>query len=273
MFEYFRHHRGRFYTILAVSFVAGTALGAIVLYFAYAKPLADTKNHRVVLAGEGYFMVTTDDELRIENNPIFWKAKTKEKVVALTFDDGPHPTYSQRILDVLKREGVKATFFVVGKEAKKYQNIIKKEAAAGNEIENHSYSHPQFSTISDADILREINMAGDTIEAITGRRPTFFRPPKGLLGVDVTNLADANGYEVVLWSASLERALPTAPKENALRLASEVQPGYIILAHDGRLDRSATVEALPYLIDELKNKGYRFVTLSQMYALDKAKKK
>jgi peptidoglycan-N-acetylglucosamine deacetylase len=220
---------------------------------------------RTALTGEGYYLLSSGSQLKIENRPIFWRVDTSQKIVALTFDDGPHPVYTEKILKILKAKGVKATFFVVGQDAARYPQVVKDEVAAGCEVENHSYTHPQLDLESHASMDREIAKTDAVIERLTGRRPMFFRPPKGLMGVDLFDRVDSAGLTVALWSGSLERSASPSPRSEALRLAGETHPGFVLLAHDGRLDRHKTVEALPYLIDELQKHGYIFVTMAELY--------
>ncbi len=245
----------------------GILAGTAFIYFFYARPLAVASGKREVLTGEGFNLTVRGERLRVDNSPVFWKGPSKKKVVALTFDDGPHPVYTTRIIDILRAKDVRATFFVVGREIEKYPDVLKAEAAAGSEVDNHSYSHPQLSVETVLDLSNEINRTNEIIFGITGRRPAFFRPPKGLLNDNVFAAADAAGMDVVFWSASLERDASVDAKVNVTRLAAEIKPGSIILAHDGGGDREKTVEALPYLIDELRNKGYEFVTLEELFKI------
>lgn len=246
-------------------FALGLIVGAGILYFTYARPLANEDNWRVTLSGEGYHLLITGNDMFIHDHPVFWRARTHKKVVALTFDDGPSPDYTEQILEILKKENIVATFFVVGQEAEKYPNIVKDEMAAGNEIENHSYTHPNMTLDSTKQLRREVNKTSNVIEQITGRQPRFLRPPKGLLDENIIYQADGFGVRIVLWSASLERSSPISPQDNVRRLVKQVRPGTIILAHDGMINRIKTVESLPFLIDELKAEGYRFVTVEELY--------
>lgn len=252
-----------FLTLIAV-FIAGVGLGAAILYFAYARPMALERNQRVTISGEGYHLLLTGNDLFIKNNPVFWHERTQQKVVALTFDDGPSSTYTPQVLAILKEKKVVATFFVVGKAAEQRPDLVKDEMAAGGEIENHSYSHPNLTLDTTRQLKSEISRTSQIIKKITGRRPIYIRPPKGLLDEGIIYLADDYGVKIALWSASLERSRPISIEDNVHRLVGDVKPGTIILAHDGQINRTKTVESLPFLIDELKAKGYRFVTLKEL---------
>lgn len=250
--------------ITIIVFVTGLAAGAAILYFVYTRPIVEDKSRHIMITGEGYHLRLTGNDLYVSDTPVFWRGHTKKKVVALTFDDGPSPLYTEQVLAILKEKHVVATFFVVGQEAEKYPNLIQDLMAAGGEIENHSYSHPDLTLDSNKKLMKEIDKTNQIIKRLTGRHPLYIRPPKGLWDESIIFIADACGVKTALWSASLERTTQVSPQENAKRLAEEVEPGTIILAHDGQVDRTKTIETLPYLIDDLKAKGYKFVTLKEL---------
>lgn len=187
-----------------------------------------------------------------------------KKLVALTFDDGPDPKYTAEILSILKRNQVRATFFVVGENAKKYPEIIKKEIEEGHEIENHTYTHPDLSQESNPRTGEEIQKTQQLLSEIGEIRLQFFRPPKKLYRPETIQIAEANGYKTVLWSICVENQKAKTPELMAQRVIAAARPGIIILAHDGRMDRSRTVQALPRIIEEYHNLGYEFVTLDEL---------
>jgi len=188
-----------------------------------------------------------------------------DKLVALTFDDGPDPRYTPQILNILAQYHIKATFFVVGNNIKEYPDILIREIQAGNEIENHTYTHPNLHLKSITETEEEIIRNQELIESYTHKRPQYFRPPKGLLSKKMIDLCTANDYQVVLWTICLEHYASKTPQAMAARVVTSASPNTIILAHDGRLDRSKTVQALPLLIEGYLNKGYRFVTIDEMF--------
>jgi peptidoglycan/xylan/chitin deacetylase (PgdA/CDA1 family) len=200
----------------------------------------------------------------IFNHKLITKGTTKEKLVALTIDDGPDPRFTPEVLDIMKRYHVPATFFVVGQSCKKYPDLIKRELAEGNEIENHTYTHPDLSKDNALRTEEEILKDQEVILHLTNRMPVYFRPPKRLFTNETVDIAEANGYRVVLWSICVEHQACKTVSDMANRVIKAAKPGIIILTHDGRLDRSRSVEALPMIIEGYQKKGYRFVRLDEL---------
>lgn len=188
------------------------------------------------------------------------------KLVALTFDDGPDPRYTPQILKILDRYQVKATFFVVGENAKAYPDIVRKASLAGHEIDNHTYSHPELNRNTLSEVVAEIVGAQEVITGLTDQEPRYFRPPKKLYNHEVIKSAHANSLQVVLWSICVENKKCPTPEKMADRVLQLMRPGTIILAHDGRLPREKTVQALPKIIEGYQNQDYTFVTLSALIA-------
>lgn len=188
------------------------------------------------------------------------------KVVALTFDDGPHPVFTPQILDILKRYRVRATFFLIGRRAERYPDLAQRVVAEGHEIGNHTYSHPADLPRKDWDAIRnEIVKGADVIERVTGVRPKLFRPPRGYLNYRIHTAAQLCGFTVVLWTVSADHHDALTPKAMAQRVFKLVHPGAIILMHDGRIPiRWKDVKALPLILDGLRKRGYRFVTVSEL---------
>lgn len=187
-----------------------------------------------------------------------------EKLVALTFDDGPDPRFTPQILDILKKNHIKATFFVVGENCEAYPDIVKRQAAEGHEIENHTFTHPDLNNDDAINTEKQIVMTEKVIEKITHKRPSYFRPPKRLFKNTTLDVAELNGYTTVLWTIGLEHHKSKTVEDMANRVIKAAKPGTIFLAHDGRLDRTRTVKALPLVIEGYKKKGYRFVTLQEL---------
>ena len=199
-----------------------------------------------------------------EKVPVIWHGFTKERVVALTFDDGPDPRFTPAVLAVLHRYGVHATFFVVGKNVKRWPDLLRAEMAAGHEIGNHTYSHPELYRLPREKVEQEI-VDGDAVVAeVAGVVPRFFRPPYERLSLAIFQAAWSTGKKIVLSGVCLEHHEVHTPQEMAARVLAQIRPGTIILAHDGRLDRKNTVAALPLLLAELKARGYRVVTLGEL---------
>ena len=199
------------------------------------------------------------------------KLASKQKAIALTFDDGPWPETTVKILDILKKNDIKATFFWVGRYLKTYPELGKKVAAAGHAIGNHTWNHQYFKYSNDA-AAKEIDRTSSLIEEVTGIKISMFRPPGGILTNGLADYAWKQKYAVVMWSVdSLDwRNSMQSLKDNVLRQASS---GGIVLMHDGGGNRSKTVEALPNIIAELKKRKYKFVTVPELLQMqDKGSK-
>lgn len=191
-------------------------------------------------------------------------AEVPPKRIALTFDDGPHEAYTAEILAILNEYGIKATFFVVGQNAKEYPKLVKQAAEAGHEIGNHTYTHPKLKTQNAESFSCELERTRVVIEAITGVSPILFRPPEGFREGVIKTVAKEQGYQMVLWSVDTEdwRGLSASQIENAIM--KDVKDGSIILCHDYVVGKSHTPEALRRVIPQLLEDGYEFVTVSDL---------
>jgi peptidoglycan/xylan/chitin deacetylase (PgdA/CDA1 family) len=190
---------------------------------------------------------------------------TSRPVLALTFDDGPHPELTPKLLDLLRREGVRATFYVIGRSVDEYPEIARRIVAEGHEIANHSYTHPALTGLSASRLASEIEKTTAAIERATGRRPTNMRPPYGAINERVRRtMTQTYGLDVIMWSVDpLDWKRPGASVVTQ-RLVDGATPGGILLTHD---IHPGTIEAMPETIKRLKEKGYGFVTVSQLLAL------
>lgn len=192
-----------------------------------------------------------------------------EKTVALTFDDGPNEPYTSEILDVLDREGVRATFFSVGVNVASYPDAARRIVTDGSVIANHSWDHSRLATAVDFR-YSQLERAQDEIFQVTGVSPRFFRPPAGIHTPWQLRKVSSEGLITVNWdSEGYDWQRPNSPQRIEQKVLSSVRPGSIILLHDGDetrhgSDRSQTVAALPVIIDTLRGEGYRFVTLPEM---------
>jgi len=182
--------------------------------------------------------------------------------VALTFDDGPWPDSTTRILGILRQERVPATFFLVGQQVRRHPELLAQEVQAGVTIGTHSFSHPQpFGQLPDASIRDEIDQG---LAALTdsGVRTGLFRPPGGAIAPAVLSSAKDRGLRTVLWTVDpRDWQRGTTTDQIVRRVLGQARPGSIVLLHDGGGDRSATVAALPQIIKGLKQRKLQFVTL------------
>ena len=186
------------------------------------------------------------------------------KVVALTFDDGPHPPYTKQIVKILRALDVKATFFVIGEQAIKFPSSVLAVRNAKQQIANHSFSHNRMDSADEESVTRDLRAAGDYIFAAANFKPTWFRPPYGAGSAELSAIADQMGYRVVKWNIDSRDWTGIGPKRIANKVVRSVYPGAIILMHDGGGDRTNTVRALPQIIRRLYERGYTFVTLDQL---------
>lgn len=182
----------------------------------------------------------------------------EEKLVALTFDDGPHPVYTEEILAVLAEEDVQASFFMMGKEAELYPEIVKKVSDAGHLIGNHTYTHVNVCQISTEETIDEITKTNDILEDLTGKRPQFFRPP---FGCKNEALEKQTGMFWIFWDVdTLDWSCQNAGQVYR-QVVKNVGENDIILMHDAY---PSTVEAVRELIPALQEMGYTFVTVDRL---------
>jgi len=207
---------------------------------------------------------------------IIWRVNTSEKVVALTFDDGPDPKYTPHVLRLAREKGLKLTFFLVGREIQLHPELARQEVAEGHVIGNHTWDHPTMTYDNERQDISEIERCEDEIEKVCAERMHLFRPPKGMWDGDTFIAAEALGYRMILWSVALEHHTAKTPQAMAERVVRKVRPGMIILAHDGEpchtVDRRKTMVALSILVDRLQEKGYRFVTVPELIGLGKGRR-
>ena len=189
------------------------------------------------------------------------------KCIALTFDAGPSEN-SARLLDILKEKKVPATFFLLGeRHIVKYPELVKRMAAEGHEVANHTWDHKILTRISDTEIREELKRPNDAIERLIGRRPTLMRPPQGRTDTNVHKIAKELGLAEVLWSVTAKDYTTTDSALIKKRVLAQASRDGIILLHD---IYSGTVPAVPGIIDDLKARGYVFVTVPQLLAPGKA---
>ena len=197
---------------------------------------------------------------------IAYRVPTTEPVVALTFDDGPSAAYTAKVLDILDREHVTATFNLIGRHVAAYPELAKRVAAA-HEVGNHTWSHPNLALARAPAARDQLRRGADVIAETTGRWPRVFRPPYGSISGATIMFAVSMGYPIVLWDFEFNQHGRSAAA-NVAHMTRQARPGSIILGHDGgTLNCDVVVEALPALIDRLRRKGLRFVTTTDLLGL------
>ena len=194
----------------------------------------------------------------------YYMAHTQEKVIALTFDDGPDPIDTPEVLDILKEKNVRATFFVLGQAAQANPFLLKRLVMEGHEIGNHSFHHDY----QQRRLVEEIKQTDQEVFAATGTHTYFYRPPGGFLSQNQLKTIQKSGHIVALWSVDSRDWCNPGIKQIVDNVNKNIFPGAIILLHDGGYQRTQTVKALGPLIDALQERGYRLTTLSELKMLD-----
>ncbi|MDD5165762.1 MAG: polysaccharide deacetylase family protein [Candidatus Omnitrophica bacterium] len=216
------------------------------------------------------FTVFFDQAVLVRKGTIY-RVGGPNKVVALTFDDGPSPEWTPKILDELNKAGIKATFFMLGENVERYPEIARRVAEEGHEIENHTYDHHVLIYYKMDELEKEIKEAEKIIKSVTGKTTRYFRPPKAwLTGAEKKKLKEM-GYGIVLWTLNSKDWVNFHDKQITSYILRNIRPGDIILFHDsGGVftteggDRSQTVKTIPRLVRKLREKGYSFVTIDEL---------
>lgn len=198
----------------------------------------------------------------------FLQGPTDQKRIALTFDDGPDPRFSNDVLDVLKHYNVPATFFVLGSKAVANPEIVKRMQNEGHVIGNHTYAHPNLVEEADLETLeREVTRTEDALNEIIGYRTKLFRPPFGFLYNELVEKLGNMNYYVIAWSVDSLDWQEDPPEVIASKVVDNIHPGAIILMHDGAEssgDRTNTILSLQQIIPILQDQGYEFVTVPDL---------
>jgi peptidoglycan/xylan/chitin deacetylase (PgdA/CDA1 family) len=187
--------------------------------------------------------------------------------IAMTFDDGPHATNTAKLLEMAAERHIKLTFFVLGECIEQNPDVLRREVAEGHEIGNHSCSHPNLAKLSDADVRSQLQRTEDIIVKTAGIKPKLMRPPYGELTKRQRILVNHEfGYKVILWDVDPLDWKRPGPDVVAQRIIAGARPGSIILSHD---IHPPTIAAMPQVFDALLAKGFKFVTVSELLAMDK----
>lgn len=186
------------------------------------------------------------------------------KRLALTFDDGPSPQYTPAYLEVLREHGVRATFFMVGRQVKSSPELAAMIAADGHDIGNHTFDHPNLRRVSNDTIQQQIQSTNELLEQATGQQVRYFRPPGGNTNQNVTAVAAGKGLDVIMWNIDprdWERS--KTPDQIVTHILNNLQPGGIVVMHEGK---PQTLAALPVLINKLREQGWELVTVTELLA-------
>jgi peptidoglycan/xylan/chitin deacetylase (PgdA/CDA1 family) len=198
--------------------------------------------------------------------PVVSRLRTRQRVVALTFDDGPNPEATPAILDALGTRGIKASFFILGRHAERWPALVQRAAAEGHTICNHGYHHRKLHLKSPGYVRNDLELGTRAIFDACGVRPSFFRAPHGFRSPWVTAIAISLGQRTVGWSRGVwDSALPGV-EVIAERTVRAAKPGAILLLHDGDGydplgDRRQTARAVPLLADRMRDAGFDFASL------------
>ncbi|NYF54944.1 polysaccharide deacetylase family protein [Micromonospora purpureochromogenes] len=240
----------------------GTAVGAVGM--SETTYLAD---RRLPLAGGPASATVGNGRQQVGGGAleVVWHVPTEGRTVALTFDDGPLPQWTPMVLDTLDEHDVPATFFLVGQRVRRHAGLIR-DRLGRHEVGNHSWRHRDLARMDATEVHDDLRRSHDAITDVTGRPPRVARPPYGHLGGAVLHAAVRLDYRLVLWSLQMvEGEFPNDPAGHARRIVADVVPGTILLAHDvGAERRQVALRGLPAMIDGLRDRGYTFVTVSQL---------
>ena len=262
--------------------VAGTAAGGVVLAAtrtSAGRPLRSAPTLTAAgigLAASGLMVYEWLSPRSWLYGPVFWHARTKERIIALTFDDGPCHPYTNQLMEMLDREGVRATFFMPGHNVRREPSLAA-EVASRHALGNHTYTHPHLTWSRTRKVREELERGQEAIQGATGTLPTIFRVPHGWYGPQVISTAAEFGLRCVGWSVmAWDWNRPPADTIRR-RILRGARPGSITLLHDGQdtdafpeADRSRTIAAAPHIIRALRESGYSFATVPELMVLDAA---
>ena len=209
-----------------------------------------------------------------ENVSVISSGTVHDKWIALTFDDGPYPPYTDRLLDVLKAKRIHATFFLVAEQAQQYPELVRRMAAEGHTVGLHAFRHRDFLKLTEEEKRKDLEQGKNLLRDITGKNPVYWRPPHGFRDFSVMETAAAQNLTVVNWSVIPRDWTGIDSQEIFRRVMDKAEDGAIVLLHDGdspgyKASRQATVDAVAPLIDSLREKGYHLVSLEEYVQAEK----
>lgn len=199
--------------------------------------------------------------------PVLCKGERNDKVVALTFDDGPNEETTPRVLDILKQHNIKATFFLIGQKAEKYPHLVQRMVDEGHIVANHTYSHRGVFPISRSrKVIDELQKCSDAIAGIIGKYPKLFRPPFGLTNPIIGTVVRQLDMQVIGWSIRSFDTVQKHKEENICgRVIGKLHGGAVILLHDRCKDAD---HLLQRIIEEIESKEYKVVQLNKMFNIE-----
>jgi len=220
----------------------------------------------VLLSLGGVFSAGFSEEIisvlaEIDRRLPIYAVDTSEKKLAISFDAAWGADRTERLLEILKKHNVKTTFFLTGIWVQEYPEMVKKIAAAGHEIGNHSSTHPHCAALSPKEIAKEIQETEEMIYNLTGKRTRLFRPPFGEYNNKVIKTAESLGYQVVQWSVDSLDWMDIGKEQIIERVLKQAHPGAIVLFHN---NAKYTPDALPVILEHLQEQGYKIVPISEL---------
>ncbi len=195
--------------------------------------------------------------------PALPETNTKPSIncLALTFDDGPSPVYTPQVLKILKKYNIKATFFIMGVNAKRYPELVKQIKNAGHVIANHSWNHPKLTKISKKELARQVNKTSNILYKITGDRPKCLRPPFGIKNKRVVNYVNSQGMHVIMWDLMSMDYKRKGTEWLVNFVLKNTKKGGDVIFHDGGKGRGQMIKALPLIIEGALKRGNCFETI------------
>lgn len=200
----------------------------------------------------------------------FREGSAKTKKVALTFDDGPDSVYTEQIMDILKEHNIKATFFLIGKRAQLFPDVVKRMVSEGHIVGNHSMTHANIAKLNKQQVIKEILDAEKVLKDLAGYRPALFRSPYGSIKADQVKDVGAYDYKVIAWNVDSLDWKSLSAEQVKYNILENAKEGSIILQHSSgsaEEDLTGSVAALPEVIRILKNDGYKFVTIPELLGI------